>query len=116
MKKLQQGDCSWGTIKLVLGWVIDTVAMTIQLPQRRVERLAEILASIPRTQKRTSAKKWHKVLGELRSMALALPGSRNIFSQLQNALSTKKGARVTLRKGVHDALDDFRWMHENIAS
>ena len=116
MKKLQQGDCSWGTIKLVLGWVIDTVAMTIQLPQQRVERLAEILASIPRTQKRTSAKKWHKVLGELRSMALALPGSRNIFSQLQNALSTKKGARVTLRKGVHDALDDFRWMHENIAS
>merc|ERR1712197_85496 len=34
MKKLQQGDCSWGTIKLVLGWVIDTVAMTIQLPQQ----------------------------------------------------------------------------------
>ena len=49
-------------------------------------------------------------------MALALPGSRNIFSRLQNALSAKKGARVALCKGVHDTLDDFRWMHENIAS
>ena len=30
---------------------------------------------------------WHSVLGELRSMAIALPGSRNMFSRLQKALS-----------------------------
>ena len=48
MKKLRQGDCSWSTIKLVLGWVIDTVAMTIALPPHRVDRLLEILHSIPR--------------------------------------------------------------------
>ena len=70
MKKLLKGDCSWGTIKNVLGW-----SMTIHLPQHRAERLAEILASIPITQKRTSVKKWHKVLGELRSMAIALPAT-----------------------------------------
>ena len=116
LKKLRQGDCSWGTIKLVLGWVIDTVAMTIQLPPHRIDRLAEILSSIPTTQRRTSVKKWHKVLGELRSMSLALPGSRNIFSTMQNALSKQKGARVALNKGVHHALDDFRWMLDNISS
>ena len=107
LKKLHEGDCSWGTLKLILGWIIDTINMTIQLPPHRVARLAEILASIPPTQRRTSVKKWHSVLGELRSMALALPGSRNIFSTMQHALSAKTGGRVALSKGVHDALDDF---------
>eukprot|EP00804_Cyclotella_cryptica_P029635 CCRYP_019021-RA/>CCRYP_019021-RA protein AED:0.08 eAED:0.21 QI:0/-1/0/1/-1/0/1/0/359 len=116
LKKLQQGDCSWGTLKAVLGWVIDTEKMTIQLPDHRVARLLEILDSIPPTQKRTSVKKWHKVLGELRSMSLALPGSRNIFSSMQTALSNMSGTRVKLNKGVHHALEDFRWMHDNIAS
>jgi hypothetical protein len=116
VKKLRAGDCSWGTMKLVLGWIIDTTTLTIQLPPHRIDRLAEILASIPRTQRRTSLKKWHTVLGELRSMAIALPGSRNIFSTMQNALATKTGSRVALHKGVHDALDDFRWMHSNIST
>ena len=77
----------WGTIKLVLGWIIDTEHLTIRLPPHRIERLADILESIPRSQHRTSIKKWHQVLGELQSMALALPGSRNIFSTMQNALT-----------------------------
>lgn len=115
LKKLRKGDCSWSTVKLVLGWIIDTATMTIQLPPHRVERLAEILASIPLTQKRTSVKKWYKVLGELRSMSIALPGSRNIFSHMQSALSVKKGNRVTLDKGVHSALEDFRFILKDIS-
>eukprot|EP00984_Skeletonema_dohrnii_P038959 scaffold42778_cov289-Skeletonema_dohrnii-CCMP3373.AAC.1 len=98
MKKLLKGDCSWSTVKLVLGWIIDTVNMTIQLPPHRVDRLWEILDSIPRHQKRTSVKKWHKVLGELRSMSIALPGSRNMFGRLQKALSLQQKSRVTLNK------------------
>jgi len=89
LKKLQEGDCSFGTLKLILGWIIDTINMTIQLPPHRVDQLAEILASIPPTQRRTSVKKWHSILRELRSMALALPGFRNIFSTMQHALATK---------------------------
>lgn len=116
MKKLLKGDCSWSTVKLVLGWIIDTVNMTIQLPPHRVERLWEILDSIPRKQKRTSVKKWHKVLGELRSMSIALPGSRNMFGRLQNALSLQQKSRVTLNKGVHQALDDFRWIAQDLTS
>ena len=116
MKKLLEGDCSWGTIKLILGWIIDTNNLTIRLPPHRILRLAEILASVPRSQHRTSIKKWHAILGELRSMALALPGARNIFSTMQNALSSKKGGRVALHKGVHDALDDFRWMQQHVAT
>ena len=49
-------------------------------------------------------------------MSLALPGARNMFSQMQNALSDSPKTRVALTKGVHQALNDFRWMDENISS
>ena len=116
LKKLKQGDVSWSTMKTVLGWVINTSTMTIHLPEHRVERLAEILASIPATQKRISLKKWHKVIGELRSMSLALPGARNMFSVMQHALASCKKTRVALTKGVHQALKDFSWMFKDIVS
>ena len=32
IKKLRKGDMSWHTAKQILGWLIDTTAMTIQLP------------------------------------------------------------------------------------
>lgn len=90
LKKLRQGDCSWATCKTILGWVIDTVNLTMELPPHRLERLAEILNSIPKNQKRTTVKKWHGVLGELRSMSIALPGSPNLFGRLQHALACRQ--------------------------
>eukprot|EP00804_Cyclotella_cryptica_P003096 CCRYP_006083-RB/>CCRYP_006083-RB protein AED:0.19 eAED:0.39 QI:0/0/0/1/0/0/2/0/333 len=90
--------------------------MTIHLPQHRVDRLWEILHSIPPTQKRTTVKKWHQVLGELRSMSIALPGARNMFARLQKALSLQTKNRVSLKKGVHQALEDFRWLASDLTS
>ena len=116
LKKLRQGDCSWSTIKTVLGWVIDTINLTIHLPPHRVERLWEILDSIPRSQKRTTVKKWYKILGELRSMAVALPGARNMFSRLQRSLASRHKGRIALNKGTHQALDDFRWLAKDISA
>lgn len=117
LKKLRKGDCSWGTIKLVLGWIVNTVAMTIELPPHRQERLGAILSSIPSTQKRIGAKKWHKVLGELRSMSLALPGAKNMFGMMQEALrSLDKRSRISLKKGVHQSIEDFKWLLNDISS
>jgi hypothetical protein len=70
VKKLLEGDGSWTTIKLVLGWILDMESLTIRLPPHCVERLWEILDKIPPTQRQISIKKWLKVLGELRSMSL----------------------------------------------
>jgi hypothetical protein len=47
-KKLRQGDGHWETRKLVLGWIIDTIQMTIELPPHRRERLKTLLASSPK--------------------------------------------------------------------
>jgi hypothetical protein len=117
VKKLLEVDGSWSTIKLVLGWILDMESLTIQLPPHHVEHLWEILDKIPPMQHRSRIKKWHRVLGELRSMSLALPGSGNIFSStMQNALPSKTGCRLAFDKGVHYALEDFRWMQENIST
>ena len=116
IKKLNQGDLSWSTEKKILGWVIDTGSMTINLPPHRAERLHDILHSIPPQQKRISIKKWHKILGELRSMSLAIPGARNLFSTMQHALLLKSKSRIALRKDVHASLSDFKWMHKDLAN
>ena len=48
-------------------------------------------------------------------MALALPGSRGLFSQIQETLCHVKGKRVTLSKGIHKALADFCWLVEYLS-
>ena len=48
-------------------------------------------------------------------MELALPGAWGLFSQMQEALFHIKGKRVTLSPGVHDALDDFKCLAEDVA-
>jgi hypothetical protein len=102
----------------VLGWVLDTVEKTIQIPLHRVERLHTILAGIPNTQRRTSTKKWQKVIGELRSMALAVPGAPGLLCSLQEVLRHKvnDGARVRLGSHVHAFFDDFRWLAYGLAT
>ena len=51
--------------KTVLGWVINTVDQTIELPEHRKERL--LLSIFTYLSRRTSVplKKWHQILGEL---------------------------------------------------
>jgi hypothetical protein len=115
VKKLLKGDAYWETRKIILGWILDTIAKTLELPPHRRERLQAILDEIPPSQRRTSLKKWHKVLGELRSMSIALPGSRGLFSHLQLALKHHSQGRLRLDKGVHDALADFQWILNSLS-
>ena len=84
-KKLLQGDASWSTAGIVLGWLLDTVKGTLQLPSHRVDRLSLILHDALATTS-VSCKQWHRLLGELRSMLFAIPGSEGLFSPLQLAL------------------------------
>lgn len=118
VKKLNKGDAGWSTRKVVLGWLIDTVAGTIALPTHRYERLIEILGTIRPDMKRAGVKVWHRLLGELRSMMLAIPGARGLFSTLQHALKTDaegKPHRVKLTKAVHQFLEDFRLLAKDLS-
>ena len=47
-------------------------------------------------------------------MALALTGARGLFGNMQEPLHHAKGKRVTLTRGRHDALSDFRWLEDDL--
>ena len=118
LKKLRKGDATWSTRKIMLGWQLDTVQGTIALPTHRIERLHTILNSVRPKQKVIATKDWHKVLGELRSMALAIPGARGLFSILQEAFRHPEAhrPRIRLNKATHVFLEDFRWLAREVAS
>jgi hypothetical protein len=96
--------------------IIDTVLMTLELPPRRQQRLSALLDSIHPSQKRLSLNLWHRLLGELRSMSIALPGARGLFSAMQAAIRTHASGRLRLDKGFHDAIKDFWWLSDSMCN
>jgi hypothetical protein len=116
VKKLKKGDAYWATCKVVLGWLLDTIKMTIELPPHRLEHFHKVLDSLPRSNKRIALKKWHQVLGELRSMSLTIPGLRGCFSLLQQAFRHTEKNRVRLTENLHDFLADMRYLAQDLAS
>ena len=61
-----------------------------------------------------AVKTWHKILGELRSMSLALPRARGLFRYLQEALRHVKGKWVSITKAIHATLEEFRQIQETL--
>lgn len=116
VKKLRQGDAHWSHQKQILGWIIDTVDGTLTLPPHRLQRFLELLDSVTPNTKRMATKRWHQILGELRSMALGLPGARGLFSALQEALQRRDGRhRIRLTRHVFAAIEDFRHIATSLA-
>jgi hypothetical protein len=95
-KKMLKGDETSATRKVVLGWMIGTINMTIQMPDHRVHLLFKILDSNPASDDSEQVNKWQKLLGELHSMLLYIPGGKGLFSVLQNVMKNKfdQGKRV----------------------
>ena len=118
IKKMKQGDATWTTSTVILGWLIDTTAKTISLSPHRIDCLREILDSIAPDQKTIATKDWHKVLGELPSMSIALPGSVGLFSLLQEAFRCEDQTRphLNLSKSLHRFLKDFCWLATDVAT
>jgi hypothetical protein len=108
VKKLRQGDASWSTVKIVLGWLIDSLKKTIQLPPHRLERLQTLLNDY-RGRKSISQKQSHRLMGELRSMALGIPGSAGLLSLLQNELkqALQNRRRVHLKPATKSHIRDI---------
>ena len=73
--KLLKVDACWSTTKVILGWTLDTLRGTIELPAHRKDRLQEILTDALHP-KGVSVQAWQKLLGELRSMVLGIPGGQ----------------------------------------
>jgi len=111
--KVEKGDATFLTQKRILGWDINTETMTIHLPHHRLERILDITTTF-RHKKLTTRKQWQKLLGELRSMTLALHSSAHLFSVLQHVLQGTS-RKVRIPKVAHQALQDWQDMAQNIA-
>lgn len=83
VKKLLWGDGSLETVTVVLGWLINTIAGTIKIPLHRLERLMELPVAFPRSQQTFPKRELHRLLGELRSMIIDIPGGAECLLWLQ---------------------------------
>ena len=90
LKKLRKGDTRLDTEKIILGWLLDTINKTISLPPHRAKRLYETLNAITADQRWIATKDWHKVIGELRSMSVALPGCTGLSLSSKKRSGTRK--------------------------
>ena len=108
-KNLFKSNCLWENNKLILGRLVDTIAGTIQLPSHRADRFHEILHVFAPYCNNNSIRIWQKLLGEIRSMVLAIPGGLGILSTLQDALSkVSSEGLIRLTQLLHDFSADFR--------
>jgi len=87
----------------------------IQLPPHRLERLQHIFDELCLA-RRVSVTRWHQFLGKLRSMVLAIPGGRGLFSILQTGFRYADHNRVRLDKHMHAQLNDFESLVLDLAS
>ena len=115
VKKLKKGDAAWAVQKILLGWVVDSVRGTIELPPHREERLHQLIDAFLH-RKRTTVKKWRQLIGELRSMTVALPGSAGLFTNMQAALvrANATGGKVKIDRHQQAELADWKWLANSL--
>jgi hypothetical protein len=117
-KKMLGEDAFWATQKRILGWDLDSEALTLCLPALCLLRARVVLSLswlLP-PHKRLSVRKLHQVLGKLRSMSPALPGTRGLFSVLQAALHHTERHRVRLTSRIRDLAHNFLALVESVHS
>ena len=72
LKKLVAGEGDWTCVKDVLGWILDTEAGKVTLPERNLEELLT-LVDIPANQRKMGQKDLERLVQKLRSMHLTVP-------------------------------------------
>ena len=61
-------------------------------------------------------KEWRRILGELRSMVLGIPGGRGLLSQLQLVLQRAKNHRIRIHKEAQHQLLDLQLLAHDLAN
>ena len=106
LKKLKKGDGAWSTRKELLGWVVDALRQTLELPAHRKHEPRTIFNEL-NGKRRVSRKQWQRLIGKLRFVSTAISGSAGLFSALQTALNKSSSNRVRITKSLADHLSVF---------
>ena len=103
LSKLDKGDASFNTKKDCLGWDFDGKAKEFHLTAKRKKKIDETLHDTLH-QRRIGRQAYQSVLGQLRSLAVGVPGLSGQFSRLQTALSHHTG-RLPIEGAVRTDLE-----------
>jgi hypothetical protein len=84
-KKLKKGDAQWDTIKEILGYELNGIDRTIQLPKDKAQSLQKELRKVLRKQ-RIPFKRFRSLVGRLQHAARILPSAKAFFTPMNEAL------------------------------
>ena len=115
VKKLVAGEGDWTCVKEVLGWILNTEAGTVTLPERKIEELLT-LVNIPPTQRRMVLKDLEHLVGKLCSTHLAVPGAVAHLFHIQRALNQGGVDQAWLSPDFHWELADWKVLALQAAS
>jgi hypothetical protein len=85
IKKQEKGDGRWDTKKELLGYMLNGIARTVQIPQDQAEDLLKEIRNILRKQ-RISPKRFRSIAGRLQHAAQILPAAQAFFTPINLAL------------------------------
>jgi hypothetical protein len=83
-KKMLKGDGRWDTQKEILGYLLDGIHRTVQLPPTRAADLLKEIRSILKKQ-RVPLKRFRSIAGRLQHAARILPSARAFFTPINAA-------------------------------
>ena len=84
-------------------------------PSYRKTMLANIFEDL-KGRKRVGRKRWQSILGQLRFVSIAIPGSAGLFSALQLALNEAQQNRVKVTKHLRRHIHDFAKLAADLCS
>jgi hypothetical protein len=86
-KKLHKGDGRWDTMNEILGYMLDGIARTIQLPQDWADDLLKEVRAEILKKKCVALKRFRSFVGRLQHVAHILPVPKAFFTPLYNVTS-----------------------------
>jgi hypothetical protein len=114
-KLIRDKEGVWATRKEILGWIIDGVVRTIELPPDKIDKMTTAIAAVLR-RKHCQKKKLQSLLGKLNHAAFGIPAGRGLLQPLYALLSAPAPTlQIPPTSNAAHALQDFRTLFKVMA-
>ena len=94
-KKLEE-DGPWEARKEILGWILDGIARTIQLPEKKCQKLIDKLRTVGRA-KSITTKDLEKLQGKLQFASIGIPLGKPLLGPIDRILAKANARNKQLR-------------------
>jgi hypothetical protein len=95
---------------VILGWVVNTRSLTLQLPSKKYKQWEKDLSAMIKS-KRTSFKELEKMVGRLNHAATACPLMRYYLNRLRKMLTSWDTGQKSIRYISRPVLEDLKLWH-----